>query len=115
MTGKKPLWNNVNQLNIDSCGKKDTLDIYLKTTTIYILEDQYPKPEWVCVFTDGSKTDDSAGESIYSSWFSVCAPVGSHLSNLDAEIYAVSLAVNNLRSRMKSFSEADTLWILDPP
>lgn len=93
-------------LKLDENRKKDTLDVILKTSALSLLDNNYPEPEWIRVYTDGSRMNNAAGAGVYCKLFSQYAPVGQHLSNFDAEVYAVFLAVSNLKSRIESFSKA---------
>ena len=57
------------------------------------------------VKTDGSKMQNNAGASMYCKLFSQCSPVGHLMSNFDAEIFAISLALKKPQEK-DCFSKA---------
>ncbi|XP_071035169.1 uncharacterized protein [Parasteatoda tepidariorum] len=94
------------QLDINDLGKKNIPDTVLKTNALCMLQEQYPEPEWTRVYTDGSKIQDSTGAGVHSKLFSHSAPVGYNMSNFDAEISAISIALENLKNKINYFTKA---------
>nr|XP_042909483.1 uncharacterized protein LOC122271624 [Parasteatoda tepidariorum] len=73
-----------------------------------MLQELYPEPEWTRVYTDGSKIQDSRG-AVHIKLFSHSSPVGYYMSNFDAGIFAISLALENLKNKINYFTKAVTL------
>ncbi|GFT96465.1 hypothetical protein NPIL_445281 [Nephila pilipes] len=86
--------------------KKDTLDIFLKINALSLLDNNYPESEWIRLYNDGSKMNDGAGTGVHSRLLSQYVPMGKYLTNFDAQVHAIFLAVTNLQFRKESFEKA---------
>jgi len=95
-----------NNLTVNESGKKDVPEAILRAESLCMINEQYPEDVWTHVYTDGSRMQDRAGAGVYSKLFSQSAPVGRYKSNFDAEIFAIHLALENLKTKASMFSKA---------
>ena len=77
----------------------------LKQLAIQTLSERYPSSEWLRIYTDGSyrHNEGKAGAGIYSSLFSHYISAGDNITNFDAEVKAIQIAVQQLIYRPQAF------------
>ncbi|GIX85078.1 hypothetical protein CDAR_93921 [Caerostris darwini] len=66
------------------------------------MEEKYPEPQWTRRLTVDFQMDEIAGAGVHFELFSQYAPVGKFMANFDAEIYAIYLAIKNLKIRVNN-------------
>lgn len=87
-------------------GKKETPCAFLKALSLCTINENFPSSQWTKIYTDGSQIGSTSGAGVYCDLFSRSAPVGSYMSNYDAEIAAIDLALTELTDHKDSFSKA---------
>ncbi|GFV73629.1 hypothetical protein TNCV_1270091 [Trichonephila clavipes] len=85
--------------------RKSITDTVLKANTSCRFHEQYFGSEWTRVYTDGCKIQDITETGIYSKPFFQYTPVGHFMSNFDAYILAISLALENIKIKIDCFSK----------
>lgn len=78
----------------------------LKALAYETLNACYPEEEWLRVYTDGSRLDDSinAGAGVHCELFSLYTPIGPYATAFDGEVAAIHRALLQLQSRHELFS-----------
>jgi hypothetical protein len=87
--------------------KKDTTLMFLKLTTLEMIDFHYPEKDLLRVNTDGSQVDETntAGARVHCKLFSWYATFGVNKSNFDGEIEAICLALEQLLYRLQAFEK----------
>ena len=87
--------------------KSEQNNIVKRTLTAAMIEDQYPHEAWLHVYTDGSATDATrcGGAGVYIRYPSgeqqtQSTATGAYCTNYKAEVEAIILAANTIRSRV---------------
>jgi hypothetical protein len=99
-------------LSIEEIVKKSEINPSLaKQLTLEELNTKFPEPEWLRIYTDGSKItkSENAGAGIYSKLYSQYIAVGTNNSAFDGEVKATEVALNNLSFHLKMFTKAAIL------
>ncbi|XP_035216945.1 uncharacterized protein LOC118190350, partial [Stegodyphus dumicola] len=109
-----PLQNPINLksfwINVDlgqKVTKRNTDPSILRALAFDVLNNFYPEPEWLRIFTDGSLLSDgpNAGAGVFSEIFSFCIPVAQG-SAFDGKIAAIRTALYQLPCHLEKFSRA---------
>ncbi|GFS36403.1 putative RNA-directed DNA polymerase from transposon BS [Nephila pilipes] len=100
-------------LTLDGLTKKDNYNAILRATAISLIEENYAEPPWTRIFADGSHINETEGAGVYSKLFSLYATVGNFMTNFDAEVYAIHLALKNLILRISSDSFSRVVILAD--
>ncbi|KAG8196235.1 hypothetical protein JTE90_023794 [Oedothorax gibbosus] len=87
-------------------GKKENPCAVLKALSLCTLSENFPSSQWTKIYTDGSQIGSTSGAGVFCDLFSRSVPVGSFMSNYDAEIAAIDLALTELTDHKDSFSKA---------
>jgi ribonuclease HI len=96
-------------LSIEEIVKKSEINPSVaKQLTLKEINTKFPEPEWLRIYTDGSKItkSKSAKAGIYPKLFSQYITVGTNNSAFDEEVKAIEVALNNLSFRLKMFTKA---------
>lgn len=88
--------------------KKDVPDAVLKAISLETINIRYPQPEWLHVYTDGSRLDQekNAGAGIFSEMFAFYITLGPNTTPFDGEVEAIRLATQQLLTRVEDFESA---------
>ncbi|XP_071037680.1 uncharacterized protein [Parasteatoda tepidariorum] len=92
-----------NILTIGNLRKRDSIEAELRATALQMICEKYPESDWLHVYTDGSQIQDRSGAGVFCKLFSQNSPVGHYMTNFDAEIQAIYLALQNLKTRSNEF------------
>jgi hypothetical protein len=91
-------------LSIKEIVKKSEINESIaKQLTLEEINTKFPEPEWLRIYTDGSKItkSENAGAGIYSKLLSQYVTVGTNNSAFDGEVKALEVALNNLSFCLK--------------
>ncbi|XP_071040579.1 ribonuclease H1-like [Parasteatoda tepidariorum] len=75
----------------------------MRATALQMICGKYPEIDWLYVYTDRSQIQDRSGAGVFCKLFSQIIPVDHYMTNFDAEIQAIYLALQNLKTRSNEF------------
>lgn len=79
--------------------KSSSLEIELKAAALETIYTRYPNNNWIHIYTDGSKMNDSVGVGVYSEYFAFYAALGPFRTNFDGELEAIRIATEQINVR----------------
>ncbi|GFV82998.1 hypothetical protein TNCV_1180121 [Trichonephila clavipes] len=80
----------------------------LRSLALETIDTIYSEPDWVHIYTDGSrlKDSDSAGARVYCHLFSFYLTTGKFTTAFDGEVAVLQVALAQLHCHLNSFTRA---------
>ena len=91
--------------------KADVKTTILKQLTIDSINESYPEPRWLRVYTNSSKIEmqGHAGRGVYCQEFEHYMPIGAEATVFEMEVKAIEVALPNLIPRIYNFNQTGIL------